>query len=488
MSRLVADRTGQRRNILMLGAMALAALVIAYVMLPGEDERVAMLERDGRLEQSLALLERRFDNGDRRQTTLFQLFRNYETVGDIAKARRTLELMVEQSPRDAGLLRQLGQFYKFTQDEEAYARMLERQIALRFSEPACRELVGLLRRKGDAEGELRQLRQCYQGGYRRPEDVVRLGFLLAADGNLKEAAEFLRSVDDRRRLASDRERLMLFTALIETGDAKDAQRRGVRWLRAARDDTLALHLIDTLTDAGRYDLGIELAREVGVAGDSVSLAVGELMLARNEVTAARAYLNGWVEKSPLESVGIVKRFLSAALDAEDAALAFRGADRYGLSKLGQDSLSELAEALGAEGRRAEFRVVRSHLADDTLKGNPLLAAAVEIERGAALPARALLSRVDVTELEEWRLALWARLMESTGRRPPAPAAQAPPAGVASPADPGPAPDFGPIIRSGKTRTRPPRRSRVRTPGPPPGTTLGPAPVQRPQGFSPLGGG
>lgn len=484
MSRFVAEPVGQRRNTLLLVTIAVAALVVAYVMLPGEEERVAMLERDGRREQSMAMLERRFEAGDRRQTTLFQLFRNYETSGDIDKSRRMLELMVEQSPRDAGLLRQLAQFYKFTQDEPAYVSALEKQLAMRFSEPACRELIGILRRKGDADGELQLLKQCHQSGYRRAEDIVRFGFLQAADGNLEAAAELLRSVDDRRRLRADRERLMLFKALIDIGEAKEAQRRGVRWLRATRDDNLALHLIDTLTEAGRYDLGIELAREVGVAGDAVSLAVGELMLARSEAVAARAYLNGWLEKSPIDNVAIVKRFLSAALEAEDAALAFKAAERYGLSKLGQDSLSELAEALGAEGRRSEFRVVRSHLADDTLKGNPLLAAAVEIERGAAVPARALLSRVDVSELEEWRLALWARLMETTRRRSSAIVPPLPGTGLAPEPQAG---EPGPLIRSGKVRVRPPRRTRVRGPGPPPGTTLGPPPLQRPQA-SPFGGG
>ena len=47
---------------------------------------------------------------------------------------------------------------------------------------------------------------CRARGYRRPDDLVRLAYLQAADGNIAEASSLLRAVDDRRRLRVDRDR------------------------------------------------------------------------------------------------------------------------------------------------------------------------------------------------------------------------------------------------------------------------------------------
>ncbi|MEQ1711492.1 MAG: hypothetical protein ABL908_08815, partial [Hyphomicrobium sp.] len=41
------------------------ALLTGYALLPGVNERIAMLERDGRNTQALDILERRFAEGDR---------------------------------------------------------------------------------------------------------------------------------------------------------------------------------------------------------------------------------------------------------------------------------------------------------------------------------------------------------------------------------------------------------------------------------------
>ena len=175
-------------------------------------------------------------------------------------------------------------------------------------------------------------------------------------------------------------------------------------------------MIDNLAREKRHDLAITLARETGAPGDSVSLAVAELMLDREEIEAARSYLKGWLDTAKIRDPDLVQRFVAAALDAEDPELAFRGAESFGLKRLSQGELVPLAEALSAIGAVALFQQVREAIDPSMLKDNPLLAAAIEVDRGAPEPARQLLSRVQVDNLDEWRLALWARLMESTGRR------------------------------------------------------------------------
>ncbi|MGE0699342.1 MAG: tetratricopeptide repeat protein [Hyphomicrobiaceae bacterium] len=400
----------------MIMALAFAgAILVGYLLLPDDNERIAMLERDGHDRQALEILEQRFAAGDRSQRTLFQLQSLYEQKGDLPRARSTLEILAAARPRDANLQRHLSELYRTTQDEAAYIRSLEERLAARYAQPVCKELIGLYRRKGRFDDEQRTLAGCRAKGYRRTDDIVRLAHLIAADGKLAEAAALLSSVDDRRQLREDSDRLMLFAALLEAGAADEAKRRAARWFKGSRDDALVLQIIDTLAGEARYELAIDLAREVGKPGDAISLAVGELLLDRDQTAAARSYLRGWLESARLGDLDVAQRIVRAALDAEDPMLAYEAGRKFGLARLAQEDLVALAEALSAVEQTEAFQAVRAVIPAGLLKENLLLSAALEVDQGKPEPARQLLSRVQVKALDEWRLALWARLMASTGR-------------------------------------------------------------------------
>ena len=408
-------------HLIVMAVLFVAAAVVAWLVLPGEDERIAALERDGQMQRARQMLEARFAGGDRRPRTLYQLQRLYEFYGDRDRARQVLELLASQRPRDAFVQRQLAFLYKQTQDEPAYIGALQAQLRLRYSEPACRELIGILRRDNRYGDEQQAILTCRGQGYRRVEDLIRLAYLQAADGNLKDAAQALSAVDDRRWLKESRERLMLFSSLVETGQQGEAVRRGVRWLKGQPDTDLALEMIYKFSEAGQNDLGIRLARDVGTAGDSVSLAVGEIMVDQTQLNAARAYLAGWLEQAKQMNGETLQRFVTAAIDAEDPLLALRGAERQGVDRLDAKSLIALAEALAGRGNMAELDRVRVHLDPDLVRADPMLAAAVEIRQGRVETARAYLSRVRIDELDERRLGFYARIAEMAGRPPASPA-------------------------------------------------------------------
>ncbi len=403
-------------HLIVMSLAFFGALGVGYLLLPDDNERIAMLERDGHDRQAIEILEQRFAAGDRNVRTLFQLQQLYEKKGELPLARQMLELLAAARPRDANLQRQQSEFYRTIQDEGAYIASLEARLAQRFSQPICKELIGLYRRAGRYDAEQRTHETCYARGYRRNDDVVRLARLTAADGRMAQAASLLRSVDDRRRLTDDSDRLMLFTALLEAGAADEAKRRAGRWFKGSKDDALVLQIIDNLAADNRHELAIDLAREVGQPGDSVSLAVAELMLDRDQVVAARSYLRGWLDVARLADLELVQRMVRAALDAEDPLLAYRAGELFGLRRLAQDDLVALAEALSAINQKAAFQAVHDVITPGMLRENLLLAAAIEVEKGKPEPARQLLSRVEVKALDEWRLALWTRLMASTGRR------------------------------------------------------------------------
>lgn len=398
-----------------MAVVFLGALVTGYALLPGVNERIAMLERDGHNVQALSILEQRFAAGDRRPRTLYQLVGLYEQFGNLPRLKETLEALAEARPRDPQVRRQLVQFYAATQDNDAYLSALEGEIEVRYSETACREIVGLQRMRGEYAREQSAIVRCRQKGYRRAEDIVRLAELVAADGDYTQASQLLRSVDDLKRLKSDRERLQLFTMLIDADQPREALRRAVRWAKAARDKDFSLTLIETLVRRGKHDVAIELAREISTPGDAIALTAGEIMLDRGETVAARSFLRGWMQSARDNELDTVVRFVDSALDAEDTEAAYDFAMRTGLSRLPQSQLVALAEALSVVGRRSDFDSVRAALTADTLAANPLLGAAEQLDKGEADASRRLLARVEPDKLDAWRLTLWARLMRETGR-------------------------------------------------------------------------
>ena len=305
------------------------------------------------------MLEQRFEPGDRTQRTLFQLQRLYEHFGELAKARRMLEMLAEQRPRDPQMQRQLVQFYKQTQNEKGYIAALETQLATRYSEPACKELIGLYRGNGDFAAEQRTIADCRTArlpAYRRPHPPCLSRCRRRRSGRGVGAAAL------GRRSAPPEDRPRPPDVLYRTARGRcrpvEAQRARCRWLKGSKDDALVLQLIDNLATENRHDLAIDLAREVGMPGDSVSLAVAELLLDRDQAVAARSYLRGWLEAARLRDAELAQRLVAAALDADDPELAFRGAETFGLQRLGQGELVALAEALSAIGQVRSFQQVR----------------------------------------------------------------------------------------------------------------------------------
>ena len=64
-----------------MGVLFVGALGFGYVLLPGQVQRVAMLERDGQSQQARAMLEQSYLAGDQSFRTLYQLQGLYEQFG-----------------------------------------------------------------------------------------------------------------------------------------------------------------------------------------------------------------------------------------------------------------------------------------------------------------------------------------------------------------------------------------------------------------------
>jgi hypothetical protein len=417
---------------IVLALLFAGALVVGWAVLPGEDERIEALERDGQTSRALALLEARFARGDRRQRTLATLKRFYEYYGDTPKTLAVLQLLIEQRPRDMFLYRQLVQLYRQAEDEPGQISALKAQLSIRYSEPVCQRLIGLLRLSSAFDQERVVLAECRANGYRRQEDLERLAFLYAADGDLTASAQILAAVDDRRWLRGSRERLMLFEALLATQAPADAVRRGVRWYRGQPNPDFALEMIAKLIAAERSDLGLQMANELGKPGDPVLLAAAEILVDQVQYRPAQLFLTGWLAQARDISLETAARFVTAAVDAEAPALALRGAETFGLTRFRPEDLVGLGEALMGAGQTDAFDKVRAALPAATIAGAPLLSAAVDLREGRPDAARATLATAVIDPQDERRGLLKARLSAMAARPSPATVA---PALVRDPAKP-----------------------------------------------------
>lgn len=436
---------------LILGAIFAGAIAAGWVMLPGQNERVAMLERDGHSREALAILESQFATGDRRYSTLYQMQALYESEGNVAKAREVLQTMAGQRPRDAGLKRKLAQFYKATQDDAAYHDALRAQIELRYSEQACRDLIAALRLQGDYAAEQTALQRCRQKGYRRADDLSRLAELVAVDGDAAQAATLLRSIDDLKRLRTSQERYQFLTLLLEQDQPKEAERRALRWIRSAKDDQLAVGLIDILARSKFPASAIEVAKDAGEPGDPISLTVAERLIEQAQLGPARLYLNGWLDKSQIGDVSTALRFVEAALAVQDHAAALEGARKFGLDRMPAPVLAALAAALDSGKMSADASAVRGAMARRPEAGvpGPMAAPAPSADTGdtadpgALPPAPAAKTALTGSEkpaarrtvlpdpLEPWRKSLLTKMSDDALRRvqartfgPPSPPAAA----------------------------------------------------------------
>ncbi len=405
------------------------ALVAGWGMLPGDNERIAMLERDGHSRDALTILEGAYQGGDKRYRTLHQMVGLYENEGNVARARELLEEMTVQRPRDAALRKRLAQFYRDTQNLERRVAALGSEVEIRYSEGTCRELIASHRLQGDYNAEKAAIVTCRQKGYRRPDDLARLAELLAVEGDSAQAAAILRSIDDVKRLKEPGERFQLLAFLLEQEQPKEAERRALRWIKATKDDAFAVGIIDTFARSKYPSSALSLAKESGEAGDSIALTIAERLLEQSQSSAAQLYLRGWLENASLKEEGTAVRFIFAAIEAQDPKTALAGAQKFGLKALPAEPLLKLVQALNSAGYKAEARQVRDVAeaiaepeADTSINGSREKKTEPGSESGMPSAGRSRQIRFELPPagsadpLEPWRKSLLAKVSNDADRQ------------------------------------------------------------------------
>jgi hypothetical protein len=216
--------------------IAVAAVVAALHMIPGPREQWTMLVRDERNDEALAILEQRYEAGERDPEAMLQLYKLLMSVARIDRATRIIEEIAAQRPDDVSGLAELAKHYGHTQDLNGEARTLERIFALQPSSTTAQRLLVLYRLRGDQLQEQRLLAKMLPAGITTAEDTQRLGFMLAAKGDFQGALEALLAFDSVAAPEYSTSRFALVDVLLRLGQPQNAMARMRNWLVHWEDD------------------------------------------------------------------------------------------------------------------------------------------------------------------------------------------------------------------------------------------------------------
>jgi tetratricopeptide (TPR) repeat protein len=419
-----------------LGLIALGAAGAAASLVPGDLEHVAMLQRDGRHEAAMAELDRQYTAGRRDTRAVLALYNLKVRFGDLDTAQRLLEEHARSRPRDMQAQIGLIRFYQATQQQEAYVASLAGLNERTRSRELQNELLGFYRLNGRHREEEELLERAAKVNRAGPAEFERMGLLAAARGDMQRAARALRRADGRLDEQSQPARLSLFRILVELREYDEAHGRALAWLRTWRDPNLVVDLMNTLAQAGRVDLALDLSGRS--PGGAVSLRAAEILTANRRGEEALVRLKEVQPSGLIEDRLQATRYISVAISARQAKLALTTARHLGLRKLPAETVADLVDLLrdDAAGPRTVSREqlkgfsaeIEARMANRTPVGDEvagalmlpgdlrLYATELAIRDGDRDLARRMIAVVSPSELDGNGLLAWADLQLRLGVR------------------------------------------------------------------------
>ena len=218
------------RHIALTLAVTIAALTAGIYMVPGTREQWTMLIRDERNAEALALLDQKYQAGERDPEAMLQLYKLLMSFAQIERATRIIEEVAARRPDDVSGLAMLAKHYGDTQDTRNETSTLERMFALQPSSATAQRLLVLYRLGARPADERRLMAIMLADSMITADDAERLGFMLAADGDFQGARQALSAFDAMARPDRSTGRFALFDVLLRLGEPKAAMAMAEHWL------------------------------------------------------------------------------------------------------------------------------------------------------------------------------------------------------------------------------------------------------------------
>ncbi len=241
----------------MKNAHAIVALVVVlgllggYLVYPRPPELALMHYKNQQYTAARAEYENLLAKGDASANVVLPLSDLYLIYGEMGKAVELMEGFVEKNPDNLEARLRLSKYYQQTQRPHDYLGSLEKRAEAQPSEDALRHLSHLYNAEGRYRQQIEVLKRIVKDYEAKPSDYLDLAYLLAAEGEMVEAADFLRRMARKHPAAFDlRAREFLVSLFLDLGQYEDALtylqgygERGGRW---------TAYYEQALTGAGRY--------------------------------------------------------------------------------------------------------------------------------------------------------------------------------------------------------------------------------------------
>ncbi|MBO0837167.1 MAG: tetratricopeptide repeat protein, partial [Actinobacteria bacterium] len=392
------------------GAIAIVALGGGFLLIPRQDEYVAMLMRDGRYEEASRMLQSMRGAGDRRPQVLMQMLVLRIKQGDIEGAVEAVEAVLGVRPDDrraqeilADLLLQSGRL-------DEYLRVTDRLVRSHPDPDRLSRLLALYRHHGRYDAELGLLQTFAGTRYLSLPNYERLGALLSARGDWQGAARWLRLVDREAPPAETTARLRLLHVLLQSGDVEEAQRLAEAWLIRWQSPYLAGKLIIRLVQAGAAPSAVVLARACAERMPETALQVAEVLTESAHPEIARELLARWIDLAREPSANAARDYVHASLAAGEWRRPLEKLVQLGRTGAPPEIQAGFAEEVAYGYGPGVLAQLMPLLPSSALRARPLLAAQIMRLGENRQLAEWYLDHVDPSRLAAHQQRVWFALL------------------------------------------------------------------------------
>jgi tetratricopeptide (TPR) repeat protein len=403
--------TGTGRFILVV----VASLLIAAVALsPRRGEHAAILAGEGRHREAIALLKHRLETDPNDPDIQAALGRSYAALGEVDKAIAAFDAYLAARPNDQAARDREAELLLRAGATDRYLDAMALATKAKPSPARVTRLVELYRLHGRTEDEIDALRTYADKGMLEEPQLERLGALLAARGDCRNAEHWLELADQRSPPDTSAGRLLLLEVIIQGGDAAYIERRAGAWLAAWRNPYLAGKIVLMVAQSGNATAASALAFKQADTMPDDALAMVGFLAGKGWQDIAHGLLVRWADRTDAMDGAEVRAFVheSAVLGDADVAFGkFRKMARIGSNPSGEGQLAEdLVDSFGD----AALDAILPFLSDGALLARPLFAARISLSDGDAETARRYLARVDPARLPPEKLTAWLALEHQAG--------------------------------------------------------------------------
>jgi tetratricopeptide (TPR) repeat protein len=385
--------------------------LVGIIAFPRRTEQIAMLAEEGRHREAIAILERRLSDQPRAPEIVAGLARSYAAVGETTRAidlyeayltLRSDDLLARQ--KQADLLIGDGQVDRYL---ESMGRLVEASP----TQTQIGHLVALLRLYGRTSDELAALQTYAARDLLNSEQLRRLGALLAARGNWREARRWL-AVDETRSPPDDSTgRLLLFEALLQDNEAGQAYRYAEKWIAAWRSPFLSGRLILRMAGNGFVDEAVRLALTTQNLMPDTAFEMVGLFIHRGRVDLARATLLQWSGRTASPTKEQLHGLVSASARLDDAGLVIGKFMQLRRDRADPAVLAEMADEITMAFGVPVLGAIRPFLSTDVLSARPIFAARLSLAEGNHELARWYLDGCRPDQMTPAERAIWLTLVQ-----------------------------------------------------------------------------